>query len=131
MKKINIVVLVEDDPMQAFITTKMIKMTGLVESIMVFKNGKEAYDKLRTIFLSSEKLPEIILLDLNMPVWDGWQFLEEFTKIPISSNVIIYILTSSSDPADLKRAEAYNLSKNYLVKPVTRDQLKTVLAEIE
>jgi CheY-like chemotaxis protein len=131
MKKINIVVLVEDDPMQAFITTKMIKMTGLVESIMVFKNGKEAYDKLRTTFLSSEKLPEIILLDLNMPVWDGWQFLEEFTKIPISSNVIIYILTSSSDPADLKRAETYNLSKNYLVKPITKDQLKTVLAEIE
>jgi CheY-like chemotaxis protein len=131
MKKINIVVLVEDDPMQAFITTKMIKMTGLVESIMVFKNGKEAYDKLRTIFLSSEKLPEIILLDLNMPVWDGWQFLEEFTKIPISSNVIIYILTSSSDPADLQRAETYNLSKNYLVKPITKYQLKTVLAEIE
>lgn len=131
MKKINNVCLVEDDPMQAFITTKMIKMTGLVENIMIFNNGKEAYDKLRAIFVASEKLPEIILLDLNMPVWDGWQFLEEFTKIPNSSNVIIYILTSSSDPADLKRAETYNLSKNYLVKPVTRDQLKTVLAEIE
>ncbi len=130
MKKINIVCVVEDEPMQVFITTKMIKMTGMVESLMIFNNGKDAYDKLRAIILSSEKLPEIILLDLNMPIWDGWQFLDEFTKIPITSKVIIYILTSSNNPDDLKRAETYNMSKNYLVKPITLGQLKTVLAEI-
>jgi CheY-like chemotaxis protein len=128
MKKINTVCLVEDEPIQTFITTKIIKMSGMVENIIIFKNGKEAYDKLRDIIIAEENLPEIILLDLNMPIWDGWQFLDEFTKIPISSTVIIYILTSSNDPDDLKRAETYNLSKSYLVKPITLDQLKTILA---
>ena len=123
--------IVEDDPMQVFIITKMIEMTEMVENTMVFNNGKEAYNKLADIVLAAEKLPEIILLDLNMPIWDGWQFLDEFTKIPISNTVIIFILTSSNDPADLKRAEAYNLSKNYLVKPIPVEQLKAVLAEIE
>ncbi len=131
MKRINTICIVEDDPMQVFIITKMIEMTEMVENTMVFNNGKEAYNKLADIVLAGEKLPEIILLDLNMPIWDGWQFLDEFTKIPISNTVIIYILTSSNDPADLKRAEAYNLSKNYLVKPIPVEQLKAVLAEIE
>lgn len=131
MKKIDLVCLVEDEPIQAFITTKMIKMTGMVETIMIFNNGKEAYDKLRAIILSSAKLPEIILLDLNMPIWDGWQFLDEFTKIPITTTITIYILTSSNDPADLKRAETYNLSKNYIVKPITIDDLKRILTTIE
>ena len=131
MKRINTICIVEDDPMQVFIITKMIEMTEMVENTMVFNNGKEAYNKLADIVLAAEKLPEIILLDLNMPIWDGWQFLDEFTKIPISNTVIIFILTSSNDPADLKRAEAYNLSKNYLVKPIPVEQLKAVLAEIE
>jgi CheY-like chemotaxis protein len=131
MKKINTICVVEDDPMQVFIITKMIEMTQMVENTIVFSNGKDAHDKLRDLALANAKLPEIILLDLNMPIWDGWQFLDEFTKIPISSTVIIYILTSSNDPADLKRAETYNLSKNYLVKPLPVEQLKTVLAKFE
>ncbi len=131
MKKINNICLIEDEPIQTFIATKIIKMSGMVENILIFKNGKEAYDKLKDIILAGENLPEIILLDLNMPIWDGWQFLDEFTKLPISSTVIIYILTSSNDPDDLKRAESYNLSKNYLIKPLTLERFNAVLAEIE
>ncbi|GGA78247.1 response regulator [Flavobacterium palustre] len=108
----------------------MIEMSGMVENIMVYKNGKEAYDKLKAIFLSSEKLPEIILLDLNMPVWDGWQFLDEFTKIPIKTKITIYILTSSNSEEDKQRAEEYNLNGNYLIKPISLKEIKTVLEEI-
>lgn len=131
MKKINIACIIEDEPMHLFITKKLLDMTGMVESLLIFSNGKEAYDKLKAIFVASEKLPEIILLDLNMPIWDGWQFLDEFVKIPINTKVIIYILTSSNNPDDLKRAETYSMSKNYLVKPISLDQLKIVLSEIE
>ena len=95
MKKIDIVCIVEDDPTHLFITRKYLELSGIVENIMIYKNGKEAYDKLKAIFLNSESLPEIILLDLNMPIWDGWQFLEEFNKIPIEKEIKIYILTSS------------------------------------
>ena len=131
MKKISLACIIEDEPMHLFITKKMLTLTGMVDSLLIFSNGKEAYDKLKAIFLASEKLPEVILLDLNMPVWDGWQFLEEFTKIPINTKVIIYILTSSNNPDDLKRAETYNMSKKYLVKPISLEELKIVLSEME
>lgn len=131
MKKINTVCIIEDDPMQVFIITKMIEMTEMVENTIIFNDGKEAYDKLKATILAGEKLPEIILLDLNMPIWDGWQFLDEFTKILVSNKVVIYILTSSNDPSDLKRAETYHLSENYLIKPIPIEQLTNVFIKTE
>jgi len=98
-----------------------------VENLMICSNGKEAFDKLSAIITAGNVLPELILLDLNMPIWDGWQFLDEFTKIPIEEKVIIYILTSSNNPEDLKKAAEYNLASNYLVKPITLDNLKIAL----
>ncbi|MGA9638462.1 response regulator [Flavobacterium sp.] len=131
MKKIDIICIVEDDPTQLFITKKYLELSGLVETIMVYRNGKEAYEKLKAIFMASEKLPEIILLDLNMPIWDGWHFLEEFTKIPIEYKVHIYILTSSDRQEDKEQAARYNLNSNYLIKPISLSEIKTILSEIE
>ncbi|REE25417.1 response regulator receiver domain-containing protein [Winogradskyella pacifica] len=130
MRKIDLACIVEDDPMHLFITKKYMELSGFVEKILVCKNGKEAYDTLKAMFLNSEKLPQIIFLDLNMPIWDGWQFLDEFTKIPIEQKVIIYILTSSNSEEDIKRAEQYSLKSNYLIKPINQGQLKSVLEEL-
>jgi len=127
MKKINLACLIEDDPIHVFLTQKYIEMIGKVENLMICSNGKEAFDKLSAIITAGNVLPELILLDLNMPIWDGWQFLDEFTKIPIEEKVIIYILTSSNNPEDLKKAAEYNLASNYLVKPITLDNLKIAL----
>ncbi len=127
MKKIDMVCIVEDDPTHLFITKKYLELSGLVENIMIYKNGKEAYEMLKAIFIASKKLPEIILLDLNMPIWDGWQFLDEFIKIPIETNVEIYILTSSTNEDDKERAAEYNLRSNYLIKPITLNEIKSVL----
>lgn len=131
MKNIDLACIVEDDPMHLFITKKYIELSGYVEKILVCKNGKEAYDTLKAMFLNSETLPEIIFLDLNMPIWDGWQFLDEFTKIPIPTNqrITIYILTSSNNEEDFKKAKKYSLNSNYLVKPIEQDQLKDILSE--
>ncbi|WP_418264809.1 response regulator [Flavobacterium faecale] len=129
MKKIDQICIIEDDPTHLFITKKYVELSGLVENIMIYKNGKEAYDKLKAIFTASQKLPEIILLDLNMPIWDGWQFLEEFLKIPIKSKINIFILTSSVNLEDRIQAAKFNLNGKYLVKPITFEEIKTILAE--
>lgn len=129
MKKIDLACIVEDDPVHLFITKKYIELSGFVEKILVCQNGKEAYSTLKTMILNSENLPQIIFLDLNMPVWDGWQFLDEFTQIPIEQKITIFILTSSNSEEDLKRAEKYSLTSNYLVKPIDQSQLKNILAE--
>jgi len=131
MKKIDLACIIEDDPIHLFITKRYIELTGYVEKILVCKNGKEAYDKLNAMFLNSEKLPRIIFLDLDMPIWDGWQFLDEFIKIPIhiDQKITIYILTSSNNEEDYKRAEKYNLSNKYIVKPIKPSRLKKILSE--
>ncbi|MFE3871119.1 hypothetical protein ACFX5F_07770 [Flavobacterium sp. ZS1P70] len=58
------------------------EIANFCESFMIFRNGKEAFDKLKAIIIADAKLPDLILLNLNMPIWDGWQFLDEFIKIP-------------------------------------------------
>ena len=74
-----------------------------------------------------ETLPEVILLDLSMPVMDGWQFLDEFTKVKIEKKITIYIVSSSIDPMDYERAKSYNDIQNYIIKPVQTEDLKSIL----
>lgn len=130
MKKIDLVCIVEDDPVHLFITQKYIILSGYVEKIMVCKNGKDAYETLKLMIKNSVNLPKIIFLDLNMPIWDGWHFLDEFTKIPIKEKITIYILTSSNSEEDLIKAEQYSLKSNYLIKPIEQSQLKKVLEDL-
>ena len=105
IKKIDLVCIVDDDPTHVFITKKYIELSGHVEKILVCNNGKDAFDTLQKLVTDKEKLPKIIFLDLNMPIWDGWQFLDEFTKIPIEEPITIYILTSSNSEADTEKAK--------------------------
>lgn len=131
MKKINLACIVEDDPVHLFLTRKYLDLTGMVEKIIVCLNGKDAYDTLKTLISAGEVLPELILLDLNMPIWDGWQFLEEFVKIPVKEKITIFILTSSISEEDYKKAEMYNLRSNYLIKPIDLKQLTEVLSNMD
>ena len=97
----------------------------------IYNDGKEAYDGLKENWESKKTLPEIILLDLTMPVWDGWKFLDEFSKLPIEKQITIYILTSSINEADRQKASDYNVVKNYLVKPITMQTLVELIERME
>jgi CheY-like chemotaxis protein len=130
MKKINLVCVVEDDLLHQMITKKLLERTGLVDRIIIFKNGKDAYDTLKSLVLNKDQLPKLIFLDLNMPIWDGWTFLEEFTKIPVDELITIYILTSSDNDADIRRAEKFNLVNKYLIKPIDISQIKSILLQL-
>lgn len=131
MRKINLACIIEDDPVHLFITNRLLSMSGLIEKILVCNNGKDAFETLRAMFLAGEKLPELILLDLNMPIWNGWEFLDQFIKIPVKQKILVYILTSSVNHADKIHAERYSLQTNYIVKPITIDSLKKILLEDE
>ncbi|MBD0833611.1 response regulator [Aestuariibaculum sediminum] len=130
MKKINLACIIEDDPTHVYITKRIITLSGLVESLLICPNGKDAFIKLKAIIENGKPLPELILLDLNMPVWDGWQFLDAFKTINTNQKLHIYILTSSNNDEDRQRAEAYNINSNYIVKPITLTKLKDVLTSI-
>ncbi len=97
---------------------------------MVFNNGKDALDSLSPLVVSGENVPDVILLDLNMPIMDGWQFLDEFIKIKTNKKILIYIVSSSIDPADTEKAKKYESVSNFIVKPITVDNLKNILQQI-
>lgn len=130
MKKIALTCIIDDDPIFIFGTQRMMKIANFCESFMIFHNGKNALDTLEKIILADGILPDLILLDLNMPIMDGWEFLDEFIKIKCRQKITIYIITSSIDSEDVKKAKTYSNVSNYLLKPVTFDGLKALLEEV-
>jgi len=131
MKKIDLACIIDDDPIFVFGAKRIMEMAHFCESFLIFPNGREALDKLKAIIKAGGQTPDIILLDINMPVLDGWGFLDEFTKIPISKKILIYIITSSIDPADIQKVKHYENVNNYIIKPITADKLKHILNELE
>jgi CheY-like chemotaxis protein len=127
MQKVEVTCIIDDDPIYVFSVKRVMEIANLCQSVLIFHNGKEAYEKLNAIFTAGEKLPELIMLDLNMPIWDGWHFLDEFIKIPITQKITIYIVSSSIDPADIEKAKSYEAVSSFIVKPVTLDKLKEIL----
>lgn len=131
MEKINNLLLIEDNDITILITKKMIEKTGLVENIVITKNGKDGYDYLDFCLEQQRCLPEVILLDIMMPVWDGWTFLEKVKEVGLLKKLNIYLYTSSVSDEDKKQAEDYGLQNRYLVKPMEINVIEKVISEIQ
>jgi CheY-like chemotaxis protein len=132
MKKINTLCLIDDDSVYQFLTTKVICETKLVDHVKAFPNGLEALEFLKDVRDTSEKLPDVIMLDLTMPVMDGWDFLEEYVALQptFGKKVMLYIVTSSIAPSDMIRARSISTVSDFITKPVTKDKFLTVLKNI-
>lgn len=132
MKKINILYLVDDDEIYQFLTSEVISSTQLVNQLKFFSNGKEAIEHIEKIKDSPDELPEVILLDLFMPVLDGWGFLEKYTALKprLGKKIVIYIISSSIDPGDIEKANSISEVTEYIIKPLTRDKFINSLKEL-
>ncbi|MBQ4916175.1 response regulator [Maribacter sp. MMG018] len=130
MKKFKLISIVDDDPIAIFGIHKMLNITVECETIESYENGKVALDGLTKRFQNSEAIPEVIFLDINMPIMDGWQFLEEFIKLPIPKKIRINIVTSSIDPYDKEKWESYKDQTHHLItfnnKPMKKDDIAEI-----
>ncbi len=128
--KIGLACIIDDDSMYVNLIKKIIEAKSLCQNLMVFKNGEEALNYFEVILsnLDKKSIPEIIFLDINMPVMDGWEFLEGFTKIKnkLGKTITLYIVSSSINPVDIERAKSINSVKDYLIKPVTIEDLESI-----
>ncbi|WP_100614258.1 response regulator [Confluentibacter citreus] len=125
MNPIKTLTLIDDDNIFVFLTKKVVEQTNLVDLIKVFGNGLDAINFIKENKDNVDALPEIILLDLSMPIMNGWQFLEEFTKLNplIGKKITIYICSSSISHDDITRAKSINEVSDYIIKPITKDKL--------
>ncbi|MFN3402857.1 MAG: response regulator [Cytophagaceae bacterium] len=128
MKKLNCALLVDDDEINNFINESLIKRLNITDNIVKVKNGIDAL-KFITSYHESEQCPELILLDLYMPVIDGFEFLSSFRSLQFENKecINLVVLSSSHNPADEKRLkEEFNVS-NYFIKPLTDEKLINLL----
>ena len=127
MKKIRAISIIDDDPITVFGIKKMLSAIEVSQNILTFPNGKEAIDGIKARIDEDQGVPEVIFLDINMPIMDGWQFLEEFIKLPLQERIRINIVTSSIDPADRQNWEHYKGQTHHLIdyrnKPIRRQDI--------
>jgi len=131
-KRLKQILLIDDSTSDNFIHTRRIKSADVAEKIVVKKNGKEALEYLTTQLAdSSYQQPELIFLDINMPVMDGWEFLEEYDKLMSNqkARIVLAMLTTSTAPRDRARAMEFNKLSTFLEKPLTEADLLKIVNE--
>ena len=129
---INTVLSIDDDSVTQILNRIHLNTNKFCNTIIEAYNGVEAIDffkKLDSGKISMESFPEVIFLDLNMPVMDGWDFFEtfkrEFAHLEVKTK--IFILSSSINPADVERAKNEKSIVAFLAKPLNADNLKKVI----
>ena len=125
--KIDTICIIDDDPIFVYGTKVLLNhKKDFSNDILVFENGKEALDNLSSLLRAGKELPDFIFLDLNMPIMNGWQFLDAFIKLPITHRPLIFIISSSIDQEDRDRALRYEMVKEFIFKPLSENQLKEI-----
>jgi CheY-like chemotaxis protein len=123
------VLLVDDDEINNFISIKLIKKAILNTDITACLNGKFAIDQLVGIQQKNpHDLPDYILLDINMPIMNGWEFLDEYKRLNIDplKKTKIYIISSSVVSNDISKAKSYPLVQDFISKPLNVERIKEI-----
>ncbi len=131
MKNFSNVFVVDDDLVFHFIMKKLFAKTNINVKTSYFFNGNEAIDNLKNNINQENSVPDLILLDINMPVCDGWQFLDEFKKLKqyLKKEIMVYLVSSSNDLSDLNKSKEYeNEIQQYYNKPMTIESFQNIFA---
>jgi len=126
VKKFNTTLLIDDDPVTNMLNSRLIQKLDLSNHVEIATNGQEAVDYLRNC--TDDKRPNLILLDINMPVMNGFEFMEMYEKEFAEDNecVILMMLTTSANSADLEKARAYNQVTEFMSKPLNKAKIELI-----
>lgn len=118
------ILIIDDDEVTNFITTTNLNKLGYNDNVVV-TNGQEGID-----YLLANECPNLILLDLNMPILDGWEFLEVKERLNLCFAVPIMVITSSGRLQDMEKTKSFDNIVHYMEKPLDFKKLNTVLLDL-
>jgi CheY-like chemotaxis protein len=129
MPHFNKVLLIDDDEITVTICDRLMKISDFAANVIACPDGQRATDYLVE---NVSCLPEIILVDLQMGIMNGWDFLNWFQKWPASLQKCpaVYVLSSSLSHEDVQRSESYGCVKGFIVKPITVEHLNNIATEV-
>ncbi|MBD1383936.1 response regulator [Mucilaginibacter rigui] len=124
--------IVDDDEIFTYGFKKITAIKGLFDEILNFSNGKEAIDFLKDP-QNKQRLPDVLFVDINMPVMNGWEFNKAFEEIKsqLGKNITLYNISSSIDLEDIKRAKSNPIIADYLLKPIDEQYLAEIFRSLQ
>lgn len=119
------VLIIDDDSVNNFLCERIIKLANFSEEVNTFFNSDTAIEFLKLNADNPSDLPEVIFLDINMPIKSGWDFLNDFDfiKSTLKKEVKIFMLSSSVYEEDVKKAKSYSTVTDYITKPLSIETL--------
>ena len=126
MKKLKCILLIDDNPADNRFHQLLIEEMNIAEDIQMVENGLDALGFLKK---ENQIIPELIFLDINMPKMNGWEFLEEYKKLPshIKAKIVIIMLSTSANPKDISRSQEIAEVSNFETKPLTQEAVENIL----
>jgi len=127
-KSVNLVLLVDDNDTDNFISKRIIEITKFAKRVEVRNSGKSALEYLEKAQANPSELPDVIFLDINMPIVDGFVFLFEFEMFPdnIKNKCKIIILSSSNNKRDIAKIVDNEYVIKFITKPLTEKSLQEI-----
>ena len=132
MPKKLIIAVVDDDDIYRYTIQKTIRSLYISEKNLIFTDGEQALEFLIQHSNSADELPDVLLLDVNMPIMDGFEFMKEYEKIAsnLVKKITIFMISSSVNTEDINRAKSFPGIRDYIVKPIKPDKLVQVISDL-
>ncbi|MBC6609022.1 response regulator [Hymenobacter sp. BT188] len=127
MEKLPCILLVDDDPINNFLNQRLLEDLAIADQLMVALNGQEAFALLEQ-HCPDAACPALILLDVNMPVMNGFEFLFSYQQLPLARReaIVIIMLTTSVNSQDVERGQQLHVA-DFLTKPLTKEKVREML----
>jgi CheY-like chemotaxis protein len=132
----DLILCVDDDPITLMLCKMVILKSSFSKEIITAQNGEEAVDyfnnlKLNNLDVPIKNYPKLVFLDLNMPIMDGWDFLDHFSTEEYTAyfkDTKVIVLSSTIDPEDINKSKTYPMVIDFISKPITKEVLENLKA---
>jgi CheY-like chemotaxis protein len=130
---LNKILCVDDDQITLMLCKKVIERATFANEIITLQNGEEAFNYFKDLSVEiankiEVEYPKLVFLDLNMPVMDGWEFLDGYreNKFQETFSTNFIVLSSTIDPLDYNKSKTYPFVIDFIAKPITKEILETL-----